>query len=169
MAQRISSTRALNEVNKYDFYTQAERGDLLFASELGGMDDVVDRVRPDLWNHVGMLWLAPDASEWTVLSDMKEGGIGCDPLAKFVERKRGSLALAHRPCLSGVMKVNAYVKGLRILADPYRAEYGGEFGSSSLIQVCYEATPMRLELGDGPTPQQVWEEPSVVAKCALRR
>jgi hypothetical protein len=190
MAAHISSAGAsgIGAVSKSEFYGKVRSGDLVFCCGRADVSKAIEELTHSPFSHVLMAWLPPDSDTWLTIESTLQHGVHVGRLADYVDRYDGDLVLARRPVLSEGEIRKAREAGLEVLDDAYdwRQEVSvvghrllkcvpveipkREYYCSGLLYWMSLATkyPLQRPEENYPTPEDVWEDPTVVAVCVLR-
>jgi hypothetical protein len=191
MAAHISTVggSGIEAVTKAEFYARLKSGDLLFCCGRTDISRAIEDVTHSAFSHVLMAWLPPDADAWLTIESTLQHGVHIGQMSAYVETYDGELVLARRPVLTEEDLRKARDAGLRVLDDAYdwRQEVSivghrllecipveipkREYYCSGLLYFMSLATryPLQRPGVNYPTPEDLWEDPTVVPVCALRK
>lgn len=191
MAAHISGVEEteIRRATKAEFYSSVRSGDLVFCAGREAISCAIEDATHSPFSHVLMTWLPPDADTWLTIESTIEHGVHVGQLSSYVDGYDGDLVLARRPVVSEGELRKARDAGLRVLDDAYDWKQEvtllghrlwkripveipkREYYCSGLQYWMSLATrfPLRRPGVNYPTPEDVWEDQTVVPVCALRR
>jgi hypothetical protein len=191
MAAHISGVggSGIPAATKAEFIGSVQSGDLVFCCGTADISKAIEDLTHSPFSHVLMAWLPPDSDEWLTIESTFHHGVHVGQLSAYVDGYDGDLVLARRPVLTEEDIRKARDAGLQVLDDAYdwRQEVSivghrllkclpveipkREYYCSGLQYFMSLATkyPLRRPGENYPTPEDVWEDASVVPVCALRR
>jgi hypothetical protein len=191
MAEHIASiaSSSIPKVDATAFLAAVQQGDLVFCSGADGISEPIEKETNSPFSHVLMAWRPWVFSPWLTLEATIDKGVHVGLLSDYVPGYKGGLALASRPRLTADQIEAELESGFAVLDDTYDWQSEVTFAAHKLLkffpidnpkkelycsglqQLMTRATPYPI-VTSGPimaTPEQVWCDPSVAAKCSLAK